>query len=55
MRRALNKGSPLPRIDDDLRAALSERYVDEFDQLDRRFGIDVRLLLARLTSTGYSK
>ena len=41
MRRALNKGSPLPRIDDDLRAALSERYVDEFDQLDRRFGIDV--------------
>ena len=41
VRRALNKGSPLPRIDDDLRAGLSERYLDEFDRLERRFGIDV--------------
>ncbi len=41
VRRALTKGKPLPRLDGDLRTKLSERYRAEFDELERRFRIDV--------------
>jgi hypothetical protein len=41
VRRALTKGKPLPRLDGGLRMHLSERYHAEFDELERRFGIDV--------------
>lgn len=41
VRRALTKGKPLPRLDADLRTHLSERYRSEFDELERRLGINV--------------
>lgn len=40
-RRALTKGRPLPRLDGDLRTKLSEPYRAEFDELERRFRVDV--------------
>ena len=41
VRGAITKGNALPRLNGDLRADLSERYHVEFDELERRFGIDV--------------
>jgi len=41
VRRALTRGTPLPRLDEDLRTRLSEPYRAEFDELERRFDIDV--------------
>ncbi|MGH2630442.1 MAG: sulfotransferase family protein [Actinomycetota bacterium] len=40
-RRALSSGSPLPRIDPDLRTRLSRPYEREFDELEGSLGIDV--------------
>lgn len=42
VRGAVNKGKALPRPDADLRSHLSERYHEEFDELEHRYGIDVR-------------
>lgn len=41
VRRVLAKGTPLPRLDGDLRSDLSERFREEFDDLECRYGIDV--------------
>ena len=41
VRHALTKGKPLPRLDTDLRTKLSEPYRAEFDELERRFRVDV--------------
>ena len=41
VRRALTKGKPLPRLDVDLRTKLSEPYRAEFDELERRFRVDI--------------
>ncbi len=41
VRGAVNKGKALPRLDEDLRSHLSERYHEEFDELQHRYGIDV--------------
>ena len=41
VRSALTKGKPLPRLDGDLRTKLSEPYRAEFDELERRFRVDV--------------
>jgi hypothetical protein len=41
VRAAVNKGKALPRLDADLRSHLSERYHEEFNELEHRYGIDV--------------
>ena len=41
VRDLLTKGKAMPRLDPDLRARLSERYAEEFDELECRLGIDV--------------
>jgi len=40
-RSAITKGTAMPRLDPGLRSQLSERYHEEFDELERRFEIDV--------------
>ncbi len=41
VRSAITKGRAMPRLDQGLRSQLSERYHEEFDELERRFEIDV--------------
>lgn len=41
IQRVIARGKPLPRIDPQRRAELSEAYVDEFDELERMLGIDL--------------
>jgi hypothetical protein len=41
VRDLLTKGKALQRLDPDLRARLSQRYSEEFDELECRLGIDV--------------
>jgi hypothetical protein len=41
VRRAITAGRAMPRLDPGLRAQLSERYAQEFGDLESRYGIDV--------------
>ena len=41
VRAAVTRGKALPRLDTELRTRLSQRYQEEFGELEHRFGIDV--------------
>ncbi|HWO71106.1 MAG TPA: sulfotransferase [Actinomycetota bacterium] len=41
LRGALTRGSPLPPIDPELRRSLAERFEEDFEELERRLGIDL--------------
>lgn len=41
LRRAISGGSPMPRLDPDVRRELSRSYEHEFEQLETALGIDV--------------